>query len=145
MRSHKRPPFWKPAYTGGFPLDLCTVSRHNYGMRDTTIMSNSPIGQHLEKIADTSQVSFLVFNKKKIALAARITIGRASENDIVIDNKLASRYHAIVQKIRDEYFLKDDNSTNGTFLNGRRIPPDKYVKLNPGDRITIGSVNLALA
>lgn len=114
-------------------------------MRDTTIMSNSPIGQHLEKIADTSQVSFLVFNKKKIALAARITIGRASENDIVIDNKLASRYHAIVQKIRDEYFLKDDNSTNGTFLNGRRIPPDKYVKLNPGDRITIGSVNLALA
>lgn len=114
-------------------------------MHDTTIMSSSPIGQHLEKIADTTQIAYLVFNKKKIALAAKITIGRSVENDIVIDNKLASRNHALIQKIRDEFFLKDTNSTNGTFLNGRRIPPDKYVKLNPGDRITVGSVNLALA
>ena len=114
-------------------------------MRDTTIISSSPVGQHLEKIADTEQVSYLMFNKKKISLTAKITIGRDSANDIVIDNKLASRNHALIQKIRDVFFIKDENSTNGTFLNGRRIPADKYVKLNPGDIITVGSVNLAIS
>ena len=114
-------------------------------MHDTTIMSNTPLGQHLEKIADTNQVSYLMFNKKKIALTAKITIGRALENDIVIDNKLASRYHALIQKIRDQFFVKDMGSTNGTFLNGRRIPADKYVKLNQGDKITVGSVNVAIS
>ena len=114
-------------------------------MHDTTIMSSSPVGQHLEKIADTNQVSYLMFNKKKIALTAKILIGRSPDCDIVIDNKLASRNHALIQKIRDDFFIKDTNSTNGTFLNGRRIPADKYVKLNPGDRITVGSVNLAIS
>ncbi|MCR5725029.1 MAG: FHA domain-containing protein [Treponema sp.] len=114
-------------------------------MHDTTIMSSSPVGQHLEKIADSTQVSYLMFNKKRISLTAKIVIGRSPDCDIVIDNKLASRNHALIQKIRDEYFLKDTNSTNGTFLNGKRVPPDKYVKLNPGDKITVGSVNLAIS
>lgn len=113
-------------------------------MSDTTIVNTSPLGQHLDKIAESQQVSYLVFNKKKIQLVAKITIGREQDNNIVIDNKLASRHHCLIQKIRDAYFLKDENSTNGTFLNGRRIPSDKYVKLNPGDKITVGSSNLIM-
>ncbi len=113
-------------------------------MSDTTIVNTSPLGQHLDKIAESQQVSYLVFNKKKIQLVAKITIGREQDNNIVIENKLASRHHCIIQKIRDAYFLKDENSTNGTFLNGRRIPSDKYVKLNPGDKITVGSSNLIM-
>lgn len=113
-------------------------------MADTTIVNASPLGQHLERIAESQQVSYLVFNKKRITLVAKITIGRETDNTIVIDNKLASRHHCMIQKIRDAYFLKDENSTNGTFLNGRRIPPDKYVRLNPGDKITVGSSNLIM-
>jgi len=86
-----------------------------------------------------------MFNNSKIELVAKITIGRSQDNNIVIDNKLASRHHAIIQKIKDAYFLKDENSTNGTFLNGRRIPSDKYVRLNGGDKITIGNSNLILS
>ena len=86
----------------------------------------------------------MVFNKKKIQIAAKITLGRESDNDVIIDSKLASRHHCIIQKIRDAYFLKDEKSTNGTFLNGVRISPDKYVKLNAGDKITIGSANLIM-
>ena len=114
-------------------------------MQDTTIVTSSPVGQHLEKIADSSQVSYLMFNKKKINLVAKMTIGRSPDCNIVIDNKLASRLHASIQKIKDVFFIKDENSTNGSLINGRRIPNDKYVKLNPGDRITVGSVNLVLA
>ena len=70
---------------------------------------------------------------------AKITVGRDSDNNVVVDNKLASRHHCVIQKIKDAYFLKDENSTNGTFLNDSRIPPDKYVRLNPGDKIKVGS------
>ena len=114
-------------------------------MQDTTIVTSSPVGQHLEKIADSSQVSYLMFNKKKINLVAKMTIGRSPDCNIVIDNKLASRLHASIQKIKDVFFIKDENSTNGTFLNGKRIPNDKYVKLNPGDKITVGTVNLVIS
>lgn len=113
-------------------------------MSDTTIVNTSPLGQHLDRIAESQQVSYLVFNKKRIHLVAKITIGRETDNNIVIDSKLASRHHCVIQKIRDAYFLKDENSTNGTFLNGRRIPSDKYVRLNPGDKLTIGSSNLIM-
>ena len=114
-------------------------------MAETTIVNDSPIGQHLESIAESKQVSYLVFNKKKIQLVAKITIGREPDNDIVIDSKLASRHHCLIQKIRDEFFLKDENSTNGTFLNGRRIPSDKYVRLNSGDKLKIGSTELVIS
>lgn len=113
-------------------------------MSDTTIVNTSPLGQHLDRIAESQQVSYLVFNRKRIQLVAKITIGRETDNNIVIDSKLASRHHCVIQKIRDAYFLKDENSTNGTFLNGRRIPSDKYVRLNPGDKLTIGSSNLIM-
>ncbi len=119
-------------------------SGYNKCMADTTVVNASPLGQHLERIAESQQVSYLVFNKKRITLVAKIMIGRETDNTIVVDNKLASRHHCMIQKIRDAYFLKDENSTNGTFLNGRRIPPDKYVRLNPGDKITIGSSNLIM-
>lgn len=127
-----------------FLVVIFGLRSYNYSMNDTTIINSSPLGQHLDKIAESQQVSYLVFNKKKIQIAAKITMGREQDNDIVIDSKLASRHHCIIQKIRDAYFVKDENSTNGTFLNGRRIPPDKYVKLNAGDKLTIGSANLIM-
>ncbi len=113
-------------------------------MAETTIVTSSPAGKQLNKIKQ-GDLSYLVFNKKKIELVTKITIGRESDNDVVIDSKLASRHHCSIQKIKDAYFLKDENSTNGTFLNGSRIPSDKFVRLNLGDKITIGSENIAMA
>ena len=78
-------------------------------------------------------------------MVAKITIGRGADYDVVVDNKLASRHHALIQKIKDTYFLKDEGSTNGTLLNGTSIPKDKYVKLSPGDRITIGNMTLVIS
>ena len=74
---------------------------YNLTMQDTTIVTTSPVGQHLEKIADGAQVSYLMFNKKKINLVAKMSIGRSPDCNIVVDNKLASRVHASIQKIRD--------------------------------------------
>lgn len=107
---------------------------------DETITTNSPVGRQLDKIGNSKTASYLMFNNKKVSLVAKITIGRDTSNDIVVDNKLASRHHAVIHKIKDAYFLKDENSTNGTFVNSVRIPKDKYVKLNVGDQIQIGTM-----
>lgn len=115
-------------------------------MADETIITGSKIGQHLNRIADSEAVSYLTVNRKRIQLAATISIGRDPDaNAVVIDNKLASRRHAVIQKIKDAYFIKDAGSTNGTFVNGQRIPPEKWVRLGSGDKITIGTDNLVLS
>ena len=114
-------------------------------MSDTTIVTSSPVGRHLDSLGEGKPASYLMFNHKKVELIAKITIGRDTDNDVVVDNKLASRHHAVIQKIKNAYFLKDENSTNGTYLNGVKIPPDKYVKLNPGDKVTIGNMSLVIS
>ena len=86
---------------------------------DETIITSSKVGQRLECLADSDKVSYLMFNNSKIKLVAKITIGRSSDNDIVIDNKLTSRYHAMIQKIKNDFYLRDVGSTNGTYINGK--------------------------
>lgn len=51
----------------------------------------------------------------------RMAIGRRSRNDIVLDHPAVSGEHAVITTIRDESFLEDLRSTNGTFVNGHRI------------------------
>lgn len=64
-----------------------------------------------------------------------ITIGRESSNDIVIDDKQASRLHAIISREGESYYLKDLNSQNGTIVNGQSA---SLVELGNGDEISIG-------
>ena len=51
----------------------------------------------------------------------RTTLGRRPYNDIVIDNLAVSGEHAVMQMSGAEVFLEDLNSTNGTFVDGRKI------------------------
>lgn len=111
---------------------------------DKTISDESALGKHLGHVAEGKGLSYLVFNQKKIQMVSLITIGRDTTNDIVVDSKLASRNHAVIQKIRDAYFIEDLDSTNGTFVNGNRIPNKKYVKLGKGDEIKIGNSTLVM-
>lgn len=52
---------------------------------------------------------------------AKITIGRSPEADIVIDDKRISKVHCTVQYSKGSIIVEDNNSTNGTYLNGQRI------------------------
>lgn len=113
-------------------------------MQDETIINTSKIGHRLDSIVKKEQVSYLMFESARIPMVSVITIGRANDNDVVIDSQLASRHHALIQKIKDVYYLKDLDSTNGTLLNGERIPTGSYVKLGSSDSITIGKTNLII-
>lgn len=70
-----------------------------------------------------------------------IQIGRALDNDVVIDAAEVSRHHARIEVRDGVYELTDLDSTNGTSLNGRRIVT---ARLNDGDMITFGTVVMEL-
>jgi pSer/pThr/pTyr-binding forkhead associated (FHA) protein len=66
-----------------------------------------------------------------------IRIGRAPLNEIVITNPVVSAQHAMLLRVGDSYWLKDLNSTNGTYVNGHLFT---YGELKDGDTIRFGSV-----
>jgi len=71
-----------------------------------------------------------------------ITAGRNQENDLVINDAKASRYHLqIVQDDSGNFSVVDLNSKNGTFLNGRQITGETRIKL--GDEIRVNDTVLA--
>ncbi len=67
----------------------------------------------------------------------RFTIGRSSNNDLVLSQMSISRAHAEVLIQDGEYLLKDLGSKHGTYLNGSRV---EQAKLNNGDRINLGGL-----
>lgn len=67
------------------------------------------------------------------------TIGRKSDNDIILDNLAVSSHHAKISSILNDFFVEDTGSTNGTFLNNTLI---KKQALNHGDAIKIGKHEL---
>ncbi len=69
----------------------------------------------------------------------RITIGRTSENDIVLDNRGVSRRHALIEFSEKGALLIDNDSLNGTFVNERKVA-EQY--LQDKDTITIGKFDL---
>ena len=111
---------------------------------DNTINIQSNIGKRLDQVKKTDSLS-ISFHGKKIPLVSEIKIGRDTSNDIVLDDKLVSRYHAVLQKIKADYFIKDLNSSNGTFVNNQKVPKNKYVKLKSNDVLRIGKTDLAMS
>jgi len=65
-----------------------------------------------------------------------IAIGRHMENDIVLTEKEASRYHVRLELRGDVYIVKDMGTSNGTYLNGNRVDR-AYLRF--GDYISIGT------
>ncbi len=75
----------------------------------------------------------------------RLRIGRSPECDIFIDDAVVSSEHAVIEKMESpdpkgavEYYLEDQNSTNGTFLNDQKTTRQK---LTHEDIIRVGWVS----
>jgi pSer/pThr/pTyr-binding forkhead associated (FHA) protein len=67
------------------------------------------------------------------------TVGRAQGADFIVDAALVSRLHCRITAAADKLEVVDLKSTNGTFVNGKRV--DKAL-LTDGDRLRVGRVEL---
>ncbi len=72
------------------------------------------------------------------------TIGRGSENDIVLDGPKVSRHHATIQKTTDSWQVIDQDSTNGSFLAGEMLEPKTPQTWDPQQTLRIGAFYLQL-
>ena len=81
-------------------------------------------------------------SSRSIAFEGRpLTIGRAPDNGIVLRDGRASRHHARIDSRRGSLVLSDLGSTNGSFVNDRRVDA---IALGEGDRIRIGTTTLVI-
>ena len=73
-----------------------------------------------------------------------VTIGRADDNTVVLEDVVASRYHARIEWIESLPHLIDLGSANGTTVNGETITPNLPYPIKSGDIIQITDYQLTL-
>ncbi|HUB06661.1 MAG TPA: adenylate/guanylate cyclase domain-containing protein [Myxococcales bacterium] len=81
--------------------------------------------------ADGKQVIF--------PLNQRVTLGRHPANVAQLDDREVSKEHAVIEAVGGAFRIKDLNSSNGTFVNGRRVAE---LALRDGDEIRLGATRL---
>ena len=69
----------------------------------------------------------------------RTTIGRHQRSDIFLDDITVSRNHAVIFHREDGYYIQDQGSLNGTYVNRVRVETQK---LSDGDQLQIGKYKL---
>ncbi|MAG35532.1 MAG: hypothetical protein CL878_04705 [Dehalococcoidia bacterium] len=72
----------------------------------------------------------------------RTLIGRVSTCDMVLHDQSVSRRHAEITREASGYIVRDIESSNGTFVNGRRLRPGEAQTLRDGDTLRLGSSDL---
>ncbi len=69
----------------------------------------------------------------------RIGIGRSPESEVFLDDVTVSRRHAVLVRREDGFYIDDEESLNGTYVNRRRV---ESAKLDDGDEVQIGKYRL---
>lgn len=89
--------------------------------------------QSADAEADASPVTF------RIKPGTIKTVGRAPRADFIVDAALVSRLHCRLEVTDDRIDVIDLSSTNGTFVNGKRI---ERARLRSGDLLQVGRLAL---
>lgn len=72
-------------------------------------------------------------------LGPATSLGRHPSNTLRLVDREVSKEHAVIERVGKDFILKDLGSSNGTFVNGRRV---KELKLRDGDEISLGASRL---
>jgi pSer/pThr/pTyr-binding forkhead associated (FHA) protein len=115
-----------------------TLLRDLRSAEEAQISSRSGIGRLsvLESPADEPP------SGTTIALGPINSIGRNVNNTIFVEDDFVSANHAMLTFRGRSWFVEDQGSTNGTYVNGHRI--DRPVALSFGDELTLGRVRMRL-
>lgn len=98
----------------------------------------------IEKNDDKDLYAYIVSeatNKKYIFASETYTIGKSQMSDIVVDSEHVSRNHAKLIYYNENYYIQDCNSSNYTFINGKKIPSGVNVVLNNGDMLRFADMS----
>jgi NADPH-dependent 2,4-dienoyl-CoA reductase/sulfur reductase-like enzyme len=102
-------------------------------LQSTTITEGILVPVAPTEIAASMQGTYL--SQTKV-----ITIGRQEGADLSIEHPSMSRRHAEISYVNGQYVLRDLASTNGTFLNNKRVEPGSVHRLSANDALRFGQV-----
>lgn len=88
--------------------------------------------------ARSSRPRLEVRGESKLLSNKAFSIGRDKTNNIIIADPKVSKFHAVVTFENGDAYIKDTDSTNGTYINNKRIDSGKKIKLSNGDKIKVG-------
>ncbi len=77
-----------------------------------------------------------LLGKRYVLDKSPMRVGRGNDNQIVLEGDSVSRRHAHFERRTNSWFIVDNNSTNGTYLNEEQIAHEAVI--NNGDRIKVG-------
>lgn len=108
-------------------------------LQEATSATAGGSGEHKLPSLSVGQV-VRVAKRQGGAFQDRIGVGRARNVDVPLPLAKMSKYHAFFSKSDDgrSYSVTDAGSTNGTFLDGKRLPEKQAVPLSDGQEIAFG-------
>ncbi len=74
-----------------------------------------------------------------LTISDSLSVGRGSDNDVVLGSKQISRNHAVLSVLNGKLYVKDLNSSNGTFINEERIETNESKYLEADDTLGFAS------
>ncbi len=143
----------KLSQTIGWAMELQTTQRPStvqlwqqrlqqfHTPKDATSTPSNPLAtlKTVKTPVKATQVSLVDEQGRKYIIEPqkRLLIGRLSSCDIQVNSPKVSRRHASVAMLGQSYYLYDEGSSNGTFINGQKVA-QKGAEFRPGDVISIG-------
>jgi adenylate cyclase len=87
--------------------------------------------------------TFTINSNKIELIPGNQILGRAGDNSLCISEPSLSSKHLLVSNFDEHLEIMDLNSSNGTFLNNNKISPFVPAKINNGDKLTLGKLNIS--
>lgn len=107
----------------------------------TEVMGALEAARHMARMSEAvhpeARLEWLKKSERN-PFAALITVGRARNNDVVIEHPTVSKLHVIFTKVGVGWQVSDEGSSNGTFHNGVKLAPREKRPVSDGDSLRLG-------
>jgi len=127
--------------------DICLRCRTDISTIIPTVKNDSPkslvsstptSGEsiHLTQ-RESNPLTLITEHEEKFTIHSNDMLGRDSVAACYLTDEHVSNKHAIIVYKNNNWFIKDNNSTNGTYLNGRKLDPGEEFPILSGDTISL--------
>jgi hypothetical protein len=110
------------------------------GYSEDTLLAHLDGSMRYPSVLGTDFEVYPLLKKPGAPFADMITVGRTSNNDVVLKDVTVSRFHAYFRERNGQWIVCDAGSKNGTHLRGSLMAARKELPVSSGDAVRIGDI-----